>query len=135
MKKLVCIGIAACLLVACKKAIEQKKEEVILDAMTNGQWYIFSFKEGSADITASFSPYTFQFYRNGKLSGFTSTTEDKGSWIGDVNALTIATDFPAATEPIIKLNAVWKITNNSWDYVKAESTVEGQKNLMHLKKK
>ena len=135
MKKLVWISIMVCLLGACSKAIEEKKEDIILDAMTNGQWYIYSFKEGNTDISSSFSPYTFQFYRDGKVSGFTSETEDKGTWVGDVNTLSIITNFPAASEPVSKLNATWKITNNTWDYVKAETTVQGVKHLLHLKKK
>ncbi|MBL7769611.1 MAG: hypothetical protein JNK20_11570 [Flavipsychrobacter sp.] len=135
MKKLVWISIMVCLLGACSKAIEEKKEDIILDAMTNGQWYIYSFKEGNTDISSSFSPYTFQFYRDGKVSGFTPETEDKGTWIGDVNTLSIITNFPAASEPVSKLNASWKITNNTWDYVKAETTVQGIKHLLHLKKK
>jgi hypothetical protein len=135
MKKLVWISIMVCLLGACAKAIEEKKEDIILDAMTNGQWYIYSFKEGTTDISGSFSPYTFQFYRDGKVSGFTTETEDKGTWVGDVNTLSIITNFPAASEPVSKLNATWKITNNTWDYVKAETTVQGVKNLLHLKKK
>jgi hypothetical protein len=124
-----------CLLGACSKAIEEKKEDIILDAMTNGQWYIYSFIEGSTDISSSFAPYTFQFYRDGKVSGFTTETEDKGTWVGDVNALSITTNFPTASAPVSKLNAVWKITNNTWDYVKAETTVQGVKHLLHLKKK
>lgn len=135
MKKLVWISIMVCLIGACSKAIEDKKEDIILDAMTNGQWYIYSFKEGSTDLSSSFSPYTFQFYRDGKVSGFTSETEDKGTWVGDVNTLSIITNFPAASEPVSKLNATWRITNNTWDYVKAETTVQGVKHLLHLKKK
>lgn len=135
MKKLVWISISIFLLAACKKAIEEKKEEIILNAMTNGQWYIYSFTEAGTDITSAFSPYTFQFYRDGKVSGFASGSEDKGTWVGDVNNLTITTNFPSASAPVDKLNAVWKITNNTWDYVKAETTVQGEKNLLHLKKK
>ena len=135
MKKLVWISIMVCLLGACSKAIEEKKEDIILDAMTNVLWYIYSFKEGNTDISSSFSPYTFQFYRDGKVSGYTLETEDKGTWIGDVNTLSIITNFPAASEPVSKLNASWKITNNTWDYVKAETTVQGIKHLLHLKKK
>jgi hypothetical protein len=135
MKKLVWISIMVCLSVACKKAIEEKKEDVILDAMTNGQWYIYSFVEGSTDISSSFAPYTFQFYRDGKVSGLTTDTEEKGTWVGDVNTLSITANFPTASEPVSKLNAVWKITNNTWDYVKAETTVQGTKHLLHLKKK
>ncbi|HEY8397178.1 MAG TPA: hypothetical protein VIK80_04505 [Flavihumibacter sp.] len=136
MNKLLCIGILACLsLAACKKVIDRKKEEILIDAITSSKWYIYSYQEGTTDITASFSPYTFQFHRNGTVSGFTGTTEELGTWEGDIDTKSITTNFPGAEEPINKLNAVWKITNNTWDYVKAETTIDGQKNLLHLKKK
>jgi hypothetical protein len=135
MKKLFWLSITICFLGACKKAIEERKEEIILDAMTNGQWYVYSFKEGTVDHTAAFDPYVFQFYRDGRVSGLSEGNEDKGTWVGDANALTITSNFPDATDPVKKLNAVWKITNNSWDYVKAQSTVEGVQRLLHLKKK
>jgi len=135
MKKLFWLAITICLATACKKVVEDKKKDLILDAMTNGQWYVYSFMDGDADISASFSPYTFQFYRDGKVSGFTSTTEDKGMWVGDPDALTINSDFPDSGEPVNKLNAVWKLTNYTMDYVKAEATVGGITRKLFLKKK
>ena len=103
--------------------------------MTNGQWYVHSFREGSKDITGDFAPYSFQFYRDGRVSALSEGSEDKGTWAADVDARTITSDFPNAADPVRKLNAAWKITDNSWDYVKAETTVQGIKNLLHLKKK
>ena len=135
MKKLFWLTITICLAISCKKVIEDKKKDLLLDAITDGQWYMFSFIDNGTDITASFSPYTFQFYRDGKVSGFTATTEDKGTWVGDPNAKTIDSDFPNSTEPINKLNAVWKLTNYTMDYVKAEASVSGITRKLYLKKK
>jgi hypothetical protein len=135
MRKLFWLTITICLLWSCKKAIEDKKKEIVLDAMTNGQWYVYSFLEGDQNLTTAFAPYSFQFYRDGKVSGLTATTEEKGTWAGDPNSMTISADFPTAGDPVKKLNAVWKITNNSWDYVKAETTVEGVNRNLYLKKK
>ncbi len=135
MRKLFWVILACVLVISCKKAIEEKKEDIVLDAMTNGQWYVFSFKNGDTDITTDFAPYTFQFYRDGKVSGFTSSTEEKGTWAGDPNAMTITSNFPTAADPVKMLNAVWKITNNSWDYVIAENSAAGVTRLLHLKKK
>ncbi|MBC6490303.1 hypothetical protein ACFSQD_08280 [Flavihumibacter stibioxidans] len=135
MKKLFWLTITICLLGSCKKAIEDKKADIVLDAMTNGQWYVSSFIEGGSDLTTSFAPYVFQFYRDGKVSGFTSTSEEKGTWAGDPDALTIQSQFPTASDPVKKLNALWKILDSSWDYVKAETTVDGQNKQLQLKKK
>jgi hypothetical protein len=135
MRKLFWLTITICLLGSCKKAIEDKKADIILDAMTNGQWYVYSFVEGTQNITKQFAPYSFQFYRDGKVSGLTATTEDKGTWVADPASLSISADFPLSADPVKKLNAVWKVTNNSWDYVKAETTVEGVLKKLYLKKK
>lgn len=135
MKKLIWLFLAVCLAGACKKVIEDKKKDLILDAMTNGQWYVYSFLDGDSDISISFTPFTFQFYRDGTVSGFTASTEDKGLWVGDPNALTINADFPTATEPVSKLNTIWKLTNYTYDYVKAEATVNGVLRKLYLKKK
>ncbi|WP_157473855.1 hypothetical protein [Flavihumibacter petaseus] len=120
---------------SCKKAIEDKKEDLVLDAMTNGRWYVYSFVDAGQDITASFSPYEFQFYRDGKVSGLSSTGEVKGTWDGDPNAMTISASFPEAGDPVKKLNALWKVVDNSWDYVKAQTTVDGSARQLYLKKK
>ncbi len=135
MRKLLYIILAVGFLVSCKKAIEDKKRDIVLDAMTDGQWVVYSFKEGDLDLTGDFSPYTFQFYRDGKVSGFSSNAEEKGTWAGDPDAMTITSSFPGSGDPVRKLNAVWKITNNSWDYVMAETTISGVVRLLHLKKK
>jgi hypothetical protein len=135
MKKLLWLALTVCLVSSCKKVVEDKKKDLVLDAMTNGQWYVFSFLEDTADLTASFSPYTFQFYRDGAVSGFTATTEDKGQWVGDPNVLTIQANFPSAGSPVNKLNTLWKLTNYTYDYVKAEATVNGVIRKLYLKKK
>ncbi|MBZ5859250.1 hypothetical protein [Flavihumibacter profundi] len=135
MRKLFWIAITICLAGACKKAVEDAKMNYILDAMTNGQWYVYSFQEGDSSLTKPFAPYTFQFYRDGKVSGFTSTTEDKGTWVGDPTAMTISSDFPDAADPVKKLNALWKVTDSALDYVKAETTISGVKSQLYLKKK
>lgn len=135
MKKLFWLTITICFLGSCKKAIEKKKEDIVLDAMTNGQWYVYSFREGSTDITGDFAPYSFQFYRDGRVNALSEGNEDKGTWAADVDARTITSNFADAADPVRKLNATWRITDNSWDYVKAETTVQGLKSLLHLKKK
>ncbi len=128
--------LAAGLFCSCKKAIEQKKEDLVLDAMTNGQWYVYSFQEAGVNLTPDFAPYSFQFYRDGRVDALTPAgIENQGNWEANVSSLTIESAFPDATDPIRKLNAVWKLVDNSWTYVKAETTVDGLKRQLHLKKK
>lgn len=135
MKNLVLIGLSFFLFSACKKAIEDRKEDIILSAMTNGQWYVYAYQEGSTDISSDFEPFVFQFYRDGKVAAIAGADRTEGTWIANTNTLSITSNFPGAASPLSKLNAEWKITDNSWDYVKAKAQLNGNENQLHLKKK
>ena len=48
---------AAALLVSnssCKKLIQQKEKNIIVDAITNGHWYVEQYKQDSIDLTECF---------------------------------------------------------------------------------
>ena len=121
--------------VSCKKAVEKVQENIILDLMTNGQWTVTRYLEGDDDLTVDFAPYSFQFYKNGTVSGFWSGPEEKGTWVAMVESRSIKADFPQAGLPLQKLNADWKITDSSMDEVKAKTTVDNIQKTLWLKKK
>jgi hypothetical protein len=120
---------------ACKKAIEEKKQDLIVQAMTNGRWLVQEFRENNVDVSANFQGYEFQFYDNGKVDGITGTATTSGTWVGNISNLTISASFPAGNVTLVKLNAVWNVVDNSFDYVKAQTTVNGVSKYMYLKKK
>ena len=104
----------------CKKTIEQKVQNAIMDAMTNGQWAITSFTANDSDVTPRFAGYKFQYFSNYTVNAINhDTLESTGTWQGDVNAMNISADFPNAAVPLLLLNGTWHITDNSWTYVKA----------------
>lgn len=121
--------------VSCKKAIEDKQRDLLIDAMTNGQWLVQQYLEGTVDVSAEFSGFEFQFEENGAVHAVKSGSVQHGTWVGDINNYSITSNFPAADEPVKKLNGVWRLTDSDWNYVKAEMTTANGKNLLHLVKK
>lgn len=88
--------------------------------MTDGQWVITTFTVNDTDITSDFTSYRFQYFSNYTVQAIRNGAVEKtGDWQGDINAMTIWASFPNATDPLLRLNGTWQITDNSWTYVKA----------------
>jgi len=104
----------------CAKKVEQIKKNIVVDAITNGRWIVQSFTDNDTDITSQFAPYEFQFHEDGTVVGYKGVVESPGTWVGDVNALTIFSNFPAANDTIVRLNETWKIINNTYTMVEAK---------------
>ncbi len=124
------------LLGGCKKTIESVQENIVIKAMTDGQWHVTKFKRDTADVTASFSPYLFQFRADNSVEAInTGTVESKGAWSADAAAKTIASSFGnGAAATLQLLNGTWAITNNSWTFVEASQTVNGEARTLRLDK-
>ena len=121
--------------ISCKKAIENKQRDILIDAITNGEWQVHRFLEDSVDVTVQFYGYRFQFHEQGTVQArFFGLAED-GTWVGDVNNYTITSQFPSAVDPLKKLNGIWKLTDSYWDFVEAEMKTATGKNILHLIKK
>jgi hypothetical protein len=108
---------------------------MLLDAMTNGKWFVEQYLEGTTNVTGTFEDYDFQFFKDGTVTGFYSAGSTNGTWQGDINNYSISSQFPSAADPVKKLNGLWKIKDSYWDYVEAEMNTPNGKNILHLKKK
>ena len=121
---------------SCKKAIENKQRDMLIDAITNGEWKVHQYLEGSIDVTNQFYGYTFKFEEQGTVQArYVGSPFADGTWVGDVNNYTITSNFPGILDPVNKLNGIWKLTDSYWDYVEAEMTTSTGKNILHLIKK
>lgn len=120
---------------SCKKLIEKKQKDAIIEAMTTGVWMVEQYFEDSSNVTSEFLNYEFQFYENGTVKGTLGTNVANGTWVADVDKYTITAEFPAAGDPLEKLNFTWLIKDSYWDYVEAETTTPAGKNILHLRKK
>lgn len=132
MKKLY-LPIFFLILFGCKK--EKKIENIVVQAMVNGQWKVSNFNKGGTDITTNFADYKFQFKSNLTVDAINNGSIEKtGSWNADAATQTISSNFANATNPLVLLNGRWKITNNSWTWVEAEQTLNNELLSLRLDK-
>ena len=135
MKAIVTILFACSLaLCSCSKIIENKQKNIVLELMTNGQWYVQSYMHDSSSVTAEFDGYLFQFHENGMVEGKKGGLVTEGTWIADVPNLSIISEFPGAGEPLKRLNGTWLFKDTSETYVLAEMTTAEGKMVLKLKK-
>lgn len=120
---------------SCKKAVEKKKMDLVVAAMTTGRWYVQEYLSGTDNVTAEFGGYEFQFHSNGVVEGIKVAGTTPGTWVGDASAMTISSNFPGSGVPLNRLNGLWKITDNDWVYVHATMTTGGVTNTLKLHKK
>lgn len=120
---------------SCKKAVENKKEDLIMSAITDGIWVVEQYLEGANNITIDFANYDFKFNNDGSVVGTKAGNSTTGTWMGNATNYSITSNFPSAVDPLPKMNGVWKLTDSYWDYVEAEMTTASGKNILHLRKK
>ena len=135
MKKLLPIFLITFFFCSCKKAKEAIGQDLVIQAMTNGQWVVTRFTQNGTDITSNFSAYKFQYYSNKTVDAIKNgTTERTGNWDGNATAMTTWADFPGAPNPILLLNGTWNITNNGWTYVEAKQTIGSEIKTLRVDK-
>ena len=119
----------------CQKIKEQIQEDLIVRAITDGVWRVTNYVKGSDNLTANFAAYRYQFYMDFTVDAINNgALEKKGNWQADVNARTVTANFTNASPTVMLLNGTWQITRNSWTYVEATQTVNGETLLLRIDK-
>ena len=135
MRKIVLVLCLPLLFSGCKKTIEKIGEDLIVKAMTNGQWKVTSFTQNGTNITSSFANYKFQYYSDKTVDAINNgTVEMRGSWDGSATTMTTYALFTNASNPLALINGSWHIDNNSWTYVVATQTIGTETKTMRLDK-
>ena len=123
------------MLPGCKKALEKIGEDLVIKAMTDGQWKVTSFTQNGNDITSSFANYKFQYYSNKTVDAINNGSVEKtGTWDGSAITMTTSANFINASSPLNLINGNWHIDNNSWTFVVATQTVGAETKTMRLDK-
>ena len=124
------------LLCSCKHYIQQKEQDALEAVVTSGEWYVSGYEQNDSNITSSFSGYLFKFDANNTVTATNGTLSATGQWSDNIAALTITTEFPGASAPLVDLNETWKITDSYTDSVAATSTdtLLHTTNILQLKK-
>jgi len=120
---------------SCKKYIEQKQEDAVIQAMTTGQWAVTSFTLNGNNITTDFTNYRFKYYENKTVDAINNgTVQMTGNWDGNASTSTTWANFTGATYPLQLINGSWHIDRNSWTYVEATQTNGSEVKTMRLDK-
>ncbi len=138
MKRLLTLVLLAILTLSemsCKKQIDDKKEDIIMSAITDGIWIVEFYAENTSDISTDFANYDFQFFKDGKVTGTKTGITTNGTWLGNASNYTITSTFSTSSDTLLKMNGVWKLTDSYLDYVEAEKTTATGINYLHLRKK
>lgn len=107
----------------CKKAIREKQEDLVLLAMTSGQWKVTDFRLNGANITTDFSAYRFKYYSNYAVDAIKNgTVENTGTWEGSSTTMIISASFSNPAYPLDLINGAWLVTSNGWTFVEATQT-------------
>ena len=135
MKKLILLFIIAISVGGCKKAIEKAQENLVIQAMTDGQWAITNFVHNGNNITTDFSAYKFKYYSNKTVDAIKNGVVEKtGNWDGDPTSMTTSANFPSPPYPLSLINGSWHIDDNGWTFVVATQTLGSDTKTMRLDK-
>jgi len=135
MKKLAFLFGLLILITGCKKTIDKIQEDLVIKAMTDGQWAVTSFTQNSVNITSDFSSYKFKYYSNKTVDAIKNGTVEKtGNWDGDAATMTTSANFSNPPYPLNLINGNWHIDNNSWTFVMASQVIGSETKTMRLDK-
>lgn len=132
MKNAISLFLLTLCLLGCKKKTEIL-EDLVVQAMTTGQWKITSFQENGMDRTADFSPYRFKYNTDNTVNAIKNGAIEKtGTWNGNASTMSIVAEFPNATQPLLIINGTWNITRNGWSFVEANISQSGTLKTLRL---
>jgi hypothetical protein len=132
MKNAISLFLLTLCLLGCKKKTEIL-EDLVVQAMTTGQWKITSFQENGVDRTADFSPYRFKYNTDNTVNAIKNGAIEKtGTWNGNASTMSIVAEFPNATQPLLIINGTWNITRNGWSFVEANILQSGTLKTLRL---
>lgn len=135
MKKLCFLILSSFLLLGCTKQVQEIQQDLVILAMTSGQWKMTSFSLNGTDRTSDFANYRFKYNSNYTVDAILNGSIDRsGTWNGSASTMTINANFPGATSPIDLINGNWNITRNEWTYVEATLSQNGNLKTLRLDK-
>jgi hypothetical protein len=115
--------------------VKKKQEDIVINAMVQGQWKVTKFIKVTSDVTTDFANYKFQFKTNFTVDAINNgIVEQTGTWNADATTQTISSNFTNAINPVVLLNGTWHITNNSWTWVEATQIINGESWNLRLEK-
>lgn len=119
----------------CKKKVEQRQEDLLVNLIVSGQWVVTKYVKGSSEVTSDFSPYRFQFNKDFTVDAINNgTVEATGTWTGSIATKKVTSNFPNPNPILLLLNGEWLVTDSGLDYVNATQTINGEYRFLRLVK-
>jgi hypothetical protein len=135
MKRVLPLILILIVLGGCKKTIEKIQQDLVIKAMTDGQWKVTSFTLNGTNISPDFANYRFKYYSNKTVDAINNgVVEQTGTWDGNASSMTTWANFTSASYPLNLINGSWHIDRNSWTFVEATQSAGGNTKLMRLDK-
>jgi hypothetical protein len=120
---------------SCQKAVVKAQENLLYDIITIGRWEVSKFEIGTNSILDEYAGYSFQFTRSGAVTAIkTGEANVEGTWAGNTETLSITSNFPVTTNPLVRFNGVWIITKTTETTVVAYRVVGNETFYLGLKK-
>jgi len=133
--KIALVVVLTFVLTGCKKAVENAQQDLVIMAMTDGQWAVTSFTQNGTNITTDFASYKFKYYSNKTVDAIKNGTVEKtGTWEGNASSMTTWANFSTPPYPLTLINGSWHIDRNSWTYVEATQIAGTETRTMRLDK-
>ena len=97
---------------SCKKAIEAIKEQLVVDAITDGIWTVTKFTETGTNKTSDYTGWEFQYFNNGtSVAKKTGNADVPGNWSGNAADFSFTAGFTTTPPvPLEKLAGTWTVT-------------------------
>ena len=115
--------------------MEKIQEDLVIKAMTDGQWVVTNFTLNGNNITTDFASYKFKYYSNKTVDAINNGIVEKtGTWDGNASTMTTSANFTGASPTLSLINGSWHIDRNSWTYVEATQIVGAETRIMRLDK-
>jgi len=136
MRFVICFMVVLLPDLACQKKIENVKEDLLIKLIVSSQWVVTKYTKGATDVTADFSPYSFQFKKDFTVDAINNgTVVASGTWNGDIATKTIVSNFPNPNPILSLLNGTWHVKDSGLDYVESTQTVGSDDCFLRLVKK
>jgi len=135
MKRSILVCFTIFLFASCKKTVDNIKTDLVIQAMTDGEWTLTKFTMNGVDISTDFTGYKFKYYSNKTVDAIKNGIVEKtGTWDGNASTMTTWANFTGASYPLNLINGSWHIDRNSWIYVESSQTIGTDSKTMRLDK-
>jgi hypothetical protein len=96
-----------------KKLIDETTNDLFVNIMTDGQWKVTNYMEGTTDLTTDYDGWAMKFYSNNTSTSTKGSTIINGTWSGGLATNKMTVNASSAIYPIDKLVGTWDIISGT----------------------